>query len=250
MGNRNYLGVIPARHKSTRFPGKPLQLLLGKPMILWVAELSSQALGVENVVIATESEKIKSVVKKAGYNAILTSEEHPTGTDRLAEVSTKIEADVYLNIQGDEPTLNPMTIMQILEEKNKNPEYVINGMSRLSDSEDPKNMNIPKVITNETNELVYMSRNVIPGFKDKINMPDSYFKQICVYAFDRNQLLRFSKFGRKSKLEACEDIEILRFLDLAIPVKMSLVNQESYAVDVPSDVSIVENRLREIHNIL
>jgi 3-deoxy-manno-octulosonate cytidylyltransferase (CMP-KDO synthetase) len=250
MKKRKYIGIIPARYSSTRFPGKPLVMLLGKPMILWVAELSSKALGKDNIVVATESTKIKSVVEAAGFKAIITSEKHETGTDRLAEVAASIDAEVYINIQGDEPTLDPKTILQVVEEKDKNPDCVINAMAKLSNVENPKNINIPKVIANESNDMVYMSRNVIPGFKTLQNKPKYYYKQICVYAFSKNHLLKFNSHGRKGTLETSEDIEILRFLDLAIPVKMTLVSQESYAVDVPDDILLVENRLRELHHLV
>ena len=103
--------VIPARYKSTRFPGKPLVKLLGKPMILWVAELSAQALGKSNVYVATDNTLIEEEVKKSGFNTVLTSSDALTGTDRIAEASNKIESDIFINVQGDEPLINPMDIL-------------------------------------------------------------------------------------------------------------------------------------------
>jgi 3-deoxy-manno-octulosonate cytidylyltransferase (CMP-KDO synthetase) len=248
MENR-IVGIIPARYKSTRFPGKPLIKLLGKPMIIWVAELSSIALGKENIFVATEDERIMKVVKDAGFNAVITSDEHTTGTDRLSEVAKKIPADIYINIQGDEPTVNPEVIFQVVELKKANPDYIINAMSKLNLDEDPCNINIPKVVTNETNDLVYMSRLAIPGYKNLENKPANYYKQVCIYAFNREQLLKFGDFGRKSKLENSEDIEILRYMELNIPIKMVEVVGNSYAVDIEEDIIVVENRLKEIHNL-
>ena len=95
---RNYIGIIPARYKSSRFPGKPLVKLLGKPMIIWVAELASTALGKENIIIATDDDRIKKVVQDAGYNCIMTSPKHLTGTDRLAEVARRIKSNIYINL--------------------------------------------------------------------------------------------------------------------------------------------------------
>ena len=247
---KKIVGIIPARYKSTRFPGKPLVKLLDKPMILWVAELSSEALGKENIFVATEDEKIKKIVEDAGFKVIMTSDKHPTGTDRLSEVARKVEADIYVNIQGDEPTVNPEVILQVIKRKLENPNYVINAMVKLSSNEDPHNINIPKVITNENNNMIYMSRLAIPGFKSIENKPVHYYKQVCIYAFSRDQLLKFGDFGRKSTLEKSEDIEILRYMDLNIPIKMIEVEGSSYAIDVKEDIVVVENRLKEIHNLL
>jgi len=244
---KKIIGVIPARYKSSRFPGKPLAKLLGKPMVLWVAELSGKALGNENVFIATEDERIKKVVEDAGFNVVMTSDTHPTGTDRLVEVARKIKSDIYINIQGDEPTLDPNVILKVAEEKINNKNSIICAMAKLDSTEDPNNINIPKVIVNENMDLVYMSRLAIPGYKNKANKPQNYYKQVCVYAFNQDQLLSFGDFGRKSKLEECEDIEILRFLDLKTSIKMVKVEGISYAIDVKEDIDIVNNRLKEIH---
>ena len=244
---KKIIGVIPARYKSSRFPGKPLAKLLGKPMVLWVAELSGKALGNENVFIATEDERIKKVVEDAGFNVVMTSDTHPTGTDRLVEVARKIKSDIYINIQGDEPTLDPNVILKVAEEKINNKNSIICAMAKLDSTEDPNNINIPKVIVNENMDLVYMSRLAIPGYKNKVNKPQNYYKQVCVYAFNQDQLLSFGDFGRKSKLEECEDIEILRFLDLKTSIKMVKVEGISYAIDVKEDIDIVNNRLKEIH---
>lgn len=243
------IGVIPARYKSTRFPGKPLVNLLGKPMVIWVAELSAQALGKENVYVATEDERIVKVVEDFGFKAVMTFDAHLTGTDRLAEVATKVDADIYINIQGDEPTVDPSTILEVIKVKQDHMDKVVNAMAYLSKDEDPENINIPKVISTESNDLVYMSRVALPGFKAIENKPREYFKQICIYAFTQQQLLDFNKFGRKSYLERHEDIEILRYLDLNIPVKMVIVNGGTYAVDVKEDIKVVENRLKEIHKL-
>ena len=246
---KKIIGIIPARYNSSRFPGKPLINLLGKPMVLWVAELSSKALGSENLFIATDDERIKNTVETAGYNVVMTSNIHPTGTDRLAEVARKIKSDIYINIQGDEPTINPNFITKVAQKKINNPDSIICAMSKLNSSDDVFNVNIPKVIVNENMDMVYMSRLAIPGFKNEINKPKFYYKQVCIYAFNREQLFSFSDFGRKSKLEKFEDIELLRFLDLKTSIKMVEVEGSSYAIDVKEDIDIVTNRLIEIHKI-
>lgn len=237
--------VIPARYESTRYPGKPLVKLLGKPMIIWVAELSAKAVGKENVYIATDDVRIKVAVESVGYNVVMTGPAL-TGTDRLAEAVLHIDADIIINVQGDEPLADPEDIKRIISAKQQFPSMIINGFSYLNENENPHNVNIPKVITTEENNLVYMSRLPVPGFKDSKNIPDSYKKQVCIYAFSKPELKLFREFGRKSKLEQSEDIEILRFLEFGMPIKMIETKPGSYAVDAPEDVAIVEAELAKV----
>jgi len=235
--------IIPARFKSTRFPGKPLTLILGKPMILWVAELCTEVLSAEFVYIATEDFQIKEIVEKAGFNVVMTSDKCLTGTDRLAEAANQIEADIYVNVQGDEPLLNPVDIHSIIEAKKKYPNEVINGYCKIGDNEEPKSVNIPKVIFNEDQQMVYMSRSIVPGTKTRDFAPPNYYKQVCIYAFNRQELIDYAKFGRKGTLEFYEDIEILRFLDIGVNIRVVETKSVSLAVDVPEDVVKVEEEI-------
>lgn len=237
--------VIPARYNSTRFPGKPLKKLLGKPMIQWVAELSAKVVGQENVYIATENDEILKTVTKLGFNAILTSENCPTGTDRLAEIARKIESDIYINVQGDEPLVNPLDIQKIIDAKKKYPSEVINGYSIIEKNEDPKSINIPKVIFTEDKRLIYISRLAIPGFKDEKNKSKVYYKQVCIYAFNRKELLTYGDYGRKSVLEKSEDIEILRFLEWGKTIRFVKTSPGTLAVDEPGDIKKVESALKK-----
>lgn len=232
--------LIPARYGSSRYPGKPLVNLLGKPMILWVAELSAKAVGRNNVYVATEDQRIADVVTGAGFQAVMTADTALTGTDRLAEAAQSIDADIYINVQGDEPLADPADILKVRDAKLVTPDAVINGFSWVSAEEDPHSVNIPKVITNEMNQLVYMSRVALPGFKDAKFAPKRYKKQVCIYAFTKDELTAFREFGRKSELEHSEDIEILRFLELGKTIRMIETKPGSLAVDVPEDVQKVE----------
>lgn len=241
--------LIPARFKSTRFPGKPLVPLLGKPMVLWVAELSAKAVGKENVYVATEDQRIAEVVTNAGFNAVMTTDTCLTGTDRLAEASLEIKADIYINVQGDEPLVNPADICKAIEAKQKNMGAIINGYCWISEHEDPTSVNIPKVITTENNKLIYMSRQALPGFKDTQNAPKRYKKQVCIYGFTAEELATFRAFGRKSELEFSEDIEILRFLELGKTIEMYETQPGSLAVDIQADVKPVESALRKLHSL-
>ncbi|MGO1618487.1 MAG: 3-deoxy-manno-octulosonate cytidylyltransferase [Oceanisphaera sp.] len=237
--------MIPARYGSSRYPGKPLVNLLNKPMVLWVAELSAKAVGKENVYVATESERIAKTVEDAGFNAVITTDDALTGTDRLAQAAEKVEADIYINVQGDEALVDPADILKVRDTKLANMGDVINGFSWVSDEEDPHSVNIPKVITTEDNKLVYMSRVALPGFKDPKHAPSCYKKQVCIYAFTREELASFRAFGRKSELEYNEDIEILRFLEMGKTIRLVETKPGSLAVDVPEDVAKVEVAMRK-----
>lgn len=241
--------IIPARYKSSRFPGKPLVNLLGKPMILWVSELSAKAVGKENVYIATDDKRISKIVTAAGFNVVMTSDQCFTGTDRLAEAAKKISADIYINVQGDEPLVNPKDIIKVIKTKKLYFSEIINGYCPMTSDENPNNVNIPKVIFNEDNSMVYMSRKAIPGFKDKAHAPHRYYKQVCIYAFTADELKNYADFGRKSTLESSEDIEILRFLEIGKKIRMVETDPDSLGVDVQNDVAKVEQVLRNLHYV-
>ena len=241
--------IIPARYESSRFPGKPLIRLLGKPMIIWVAELSALAVGQDNVYIATDDENISNTVKAAGFNIVMTSKDCPTGTDRIAEAARKIKADIYINVQGDEPTINPKDIIRIIDAKKKHMDEVINGYCDISRKENPFNTNIPKVIFNEDERMVYISRQAIPGTKDTKKASIDYYKQVCIYAFTLGELDEYMRYGKKSTLEKLEDIEIIRFLELNKTIRMVKTESGSLAVDTPEDVKIVESRLSILHHV-
>jgi len=233
--------VIPARYKSSRFPGKPLAKINGKEMILHVAEKAELAVGKENVYVATENEKIALVCKTAGYNIVITSDNCLTGTDRVAEAAKEIDADIFINVQGDEPMVDPNDIIRVIKTKKDNPKSVINCMSKLHKDECPTDKKIPKVIFDLEDNLIYSSRNPIPGKKEG----DSTiaYKQVAIYAFSKSQLNKFSQ-DKKTPLENEEDIEINRFIEKGIPVKMLRVTKVSYAVDYLEDIKIVERELR------
>ena len=233
--------VIPARYKSSRFPGKPLAKINGKEMVIWVAETAEKAVGVDNVYVATENEEISKAVKKYGYKVILTSDSCLTGTDRVAEASKEIDADIFINVQGDEPMLDPSDIQKVIDEKIKYPNHIVNCMAYLNSYEDVGDKKIPKVITSLDDELIYISRNPIPG--TKTGNGSNPKKQVCIYGFNREHLSEFAKMGKKTPLEFEEDIEIIRFLEMGHKVKMVMLDSDSHAVDYPEDIDIVEDLL-------
>jgi len=237
--------VIPARYKSSRFPGKPIVDIDGTPMIIRVADIASKVVPKENIYIATEDERIAKVVDDYDYKVILTSDNCLTGTDRVCEASQEIDSDIIVNIQGDEPLLDSDDIQKVIDEKLKYPDSVINCMSRF-DSTEATNKNIPKVVANFNNDLIYMSRSAIPGTKE--GHSKLVHKQVCIYAFTKDELDKFYQFGLKhgkTQIEWSEDIEILRFLELGINVKMLETYGTTQAVDVPEDVDKVLEILNE-----
>lgn len=241
--------LIPARHGSTRYPGKPLVPLLGKPMVLWCAELSAKAVGIENTFVATEDERIAEVVRQAGFQAVMTSPRALTGTDRLAEAAESLDYDIYINVQGDEPLVDPEDIRRAAARKAQDMDLIVNGFCWMGPDEDPHSRNIPKVVATEDDRMLYMSRAALPGFKDAANAPQRYRKQVCIYAFTRDELRAFAGFGRKSAVEACEDIEILRFCEMGYQIVLVETRPDSLAVDTPQDIAPVEAALRRLHNL-
>ena len=239
--------IIPARFKSSRFPGKPLVKLLNKEMIIWVAELSERAVGKNNVYIATDDIRISNKVTEYGFNAIITSSNLLTGTDRVAQASLKLDYEIFVNVQGDEPLVDPQDILKAIELKENNPTAVVNSFCYLSKDEDPNNKNIPKVITNEKNDLIYISRAVIPNSKSEVLENINYKKQVCIYSYFREELDAFFSFKKKSFIENIEDIEILRFFEMGKRIRMFEACKSSLAVDIFSDVEKVEEVLRKIY---
>lgn len=239
------LGVIPARYKSTRFPGKPLTEISGRPMVVRVAERAALVFGRESTIVATDDNRIYEAAVEYGFRSVMTSPSAPTGTDRLAEVAQDISADIYVNIQGDEPLVDPADIKLVVAEKLKHPDFVINAMVRLRADEDPADLTIPKVVFNKNRELIYMSRMAVPGSKNPDEKVADYWKQVCIYAFTAMELKAFAGMGGKCRLEEYEDIEILRFLDLGIRVKMVETSGVTIAVDLPAHVAKVEQFLKE-----
>lgn len=237
------VGVIPARYASTRFPGKPLVKILGKPMVLWVLERTVEALGKANTYVATDDDRIAEVVKENGYQVVMTSDKCLTGTDRLWDFAQRVQADCYINIQGDEPMVKPSDIQKVVEEKLKFPNHIINAMCKLRPQEDPWDLTIPKVLASRNQELIYMSRSPIPYSKSGKFDGITFYKQVCIYAFNYQELKAFGQETQKAYCEQYEDIEILRFLDLGFKVKMVEVESSSAAVDLPEHVSMIEKLL-------
>ena len=234
--------VIPARFKSSRLPGKPLKKINGKELIIRVLEACKPLINKNiKMVVATDNKKIFDLVNYFKFQALMTSKGCLTGTDRVAEVAKKINSKIYINVQGDEPLVNPRDIKKIISQKIKYPNHIICGFAKIRNFENPASKNIPKVVMNKNNELVYISRALVPSSKKKSKI--QFYKQVCIYAFNKTELTKFSSMKKKSALEKLEDIEILRFFDLGIKIKMVKLSSKTLAVDVKSDIKKLEKFL-------
>jgi 3-deoxy-manno-octulosonate cytidylyltransferase (CMP-KDO synthetase) len=235
--------VIPARYRSSRFPGKPLAEISGVPMIVRVAEICHRALDRERVYVATDDQRIVECCETNGIQWILTPDTCLTGTDRLFEASKQVRADYYINVQGDEPLIDPQDITVVIDSVRRN-KCVVNAMCTITDPSERTSSSVPKVVIRPDRTLIYMSRSPIPGNKEGRAVATD--KQVCIYGLPYSALRTFGVHGKKTPLEETEDIEILRFVELGIPVKMERVSSNSIAVDHPEDVCRVEAALDDL----
>lgn len=243
MGLRyRFICVIPARYKSSRFPGKPLADINGRPLIWWVYQQAIKISQFNKVIVATDDLRIKKSCKNLGLNVMMTSQDHPTGTDRVSEIAKKLDADIYVNIQGDEPLIRPKMIIKIISYFSKKDRScdVANLMTRIIRHTDLMDSTVPKVAVNRDKKAIFLSRLPIPYPKNPLL--NRYYKQVCIYGYTREMLLKFCTLPR-GYLEQAEDIELLRFIENQIPVQMLEVEGDTVAVDTPYDLKLISQIL-------
>ena len=246
------IAVIPARYESSRFQGKPLAEICGKLMIERVYLQAKKVKEFDEVYVATDDERIYNACMERNVQAIMTSTSHRTGTDRIGEVAEKIPADLYVNIQGDEPLIEPESIRKAILPFIENPGTdieVTNLMTEIHDPVDLVNFTVPKVIASGDGRGVYLTRSAAPFPKGNIDA--KYYKQVCVYGFTPRALKFYCDYGKqygKAKIEAIEDIEILRFIENGYRVQYIEVDSQTIAVDTPNDLKRVIEYFKE-HNI-
>jgi len=230
------LVVIPARFQSSRFPGKPLAELAGIPLLQHVWMRCCQAVPPNNVIIATDDSRIEAVATQFGAHVEMTSKDCLTGTDRVAEIATRVHADWYINVQGDEPLLDPNDLSKlILMTRRVDKEVLaINAMAPILEIRDFRSSDVPKVVTDTNDFLLYMTRAAIPTDKNQSFVFG--FRQVGIYAFRPDALSSYRKGAKKSSLEEVEDIEILRLLESGKKIQMIRVNTVGPAVDTPKDL--------------
>ena len=237
------IGVIPARYASTRFPGKPLADIHGRPMVVRVYEAASQADTLTQVMVATDSPEIVEACRALDVPTIMTASNHRTGTDRVAEVAMKISADVYVNIQGDEPMIEPEVIDVAVKGLLSDNRYQVVNLCMIIDRlADLVDTTVPKVVKGPDGRAVFLSRAPVPHPKNPAAA--HYYRQVCVYAFRPEALYRFAQL-ESGPIEATEDIELLRFIEYGIPVRLIEVQTGSFGVDTPADLE----RARKMWNL-
>lgn len=233
--------LIPARIGSTRFPRKPLAIIAGRTMIETVATNAADAFGVNDTFVVTDSLEIHKVVEAAGLQSIMTTKEFETGTDRIASVVSQIGQGYswLFNVQGDEPALTSDSMVEFVQKTYSTRAEVTNAFLRSRDAERIKSPNTIKMAITSDGRLAYASRSVIPALASSRNI--DYALQVCIYGFRPEALRDFGGFERQtSSLEANENIEILRFLDMGVSVEMLETSSTSHPVDVPEDLLIAE----------
>jgi len=239
------IAIIPARWASTRFPGKPLVKLRGKPLVQHVWERASRAKRVGRIIIATDDMRIAEAAFDFGAEVALTSPKHPTGTDRLAEVVRQLKsASIILNVQGDEPDIAPSTIDRLAEALQDDPKLgMVTAANPLTDPADVQDPNVVKVVTDLAGRALYFSRSVIPHDRDGRGGV-KYLRHQGIYGYRRKVLLAFVKW-KPTPLEQAEKLEQLRALEHGIAIGVIVVRRESVGVDVPADVAKAERALRK-----
>ncbi|BFM20129.1 3-deoxy-manno-octulosonate cytidylyltransferase [Gilvimarinus japonicus] len=236
------LGVIPARYNSSRFEGKPLAKIAGVPMILRTYNQVKQSSLLNDAIVATDDPRILEFCHTENIPCCMTSSGCLTGTDRVYEVSEQLDYDLYINIQGDEPVIDPKSIDQILTLFSVHGDNyaAYNLYKYITDETEINSDTIIKVITNELDEVMYMSRLPVPF--SKAGMVPNFKQQIPIYGYTKNALKTFAARA-KTINEQFEDVELLRFIDMGLQIKMEETNVSSIAVDTPSDILKVERFL-------
>jgi 3-deoxy-manno-octulosonate cytidylyltransferase (CMP-KDO synthetase) len=234
------VAIIPARYGSSRFPGKPLALLSGKPIIEHVVQRTSQADTVDTVIVATDDERIYRCVKDFGGEAIMTSKDHPTGTDRIGEVASQILCDIVVNVQGDEPAIKPSVIDAAVAPLLRDRKVQMSTLATdISDIDELKSPHVVKVVTDLEGYALYFSRSPIPGSRHDSRSRVSYKKHIGLYVFRSDFLSLFIGFAR-SPLEMAEELEQLRALENGYRIKVVHATYDSIGVDTPEDLEKLE----------
>ena len=238
------IAMIPARYSASRFPGKLMKDLGGKPVILRTYEAALHTNLFDDVFIVTDSEIIFNTIEKAGGKAIMSIKEHECGSDRIAEAVENIEADIVINVQGDEPFIDTVSLSKLVDVFKKDILKEVDLASlkvQITNKEDIENPNNVKVITDVNNMAIYFSRSVIPFHRDK-SIEVKYFKHKGVYAFRKQALIDFYHTPM-TPLEAAEKIEAIRYQEIGKKIKMVETDVEAVGIDTPEDLEKAKKHL-------
>jgi 3-deoxy-manno-octulosonate cytidylyltransferase (CMP-KDO synthetase) len=237
------VGIIPARHASRRFPGKPLATIAGKPMLRWVYDGARRAKRLRDVLVATDDPRIADACSAFGAEVMLTSADHATGTDRLAEAARDLDDDIVVNIQGDEPLIEGQVIDAAVAALEAHPEAPVATVVHAAEPGALEDPNRVKVVLDRRGRALYFSRNPIPALHDAAH-PPRYWQHVGLYAYRRPFLLELVSLPQ-TPCERAEALEQLRVLEHGYPIATAVIEGwTSHPVDVPDDVAEVEARLQ------
>jgi 3-deoxy-manno-octulosonate cytidylyltransferase (CMP-KDO synthetase) len=235
--------VIPARYGATRFPGKSLVRIKGRPMIQWVWEAACQSRFTEQVVVATDDDRIADTAAKFGADVIMTKQSHRSGTDRIAEVADKIPSQLYVNVQGDEPLLSPSAVDDLIRSMMESPRVPIGTLAHRIESEaEWRSPEVVKVVVNRHNEALYFSRSPLP-FQRAFDPKTKMLRHVGIYAFRARALAQFVAL-KPSALEIAESLEQLRALENGMTIQVIETKYRCLGVDTPADLARIEATLR------
>ncbi len=241
------VAIIPARYASTRFPGKPLAADTGKPLIQHVVERVRAARRIERVIVATDDARIAEAVRGFGGAVEMTRPDHPSGTDRIAEVAGRLDADLIVNVQGDEPEMDPAAIDALVELMASRPDAKVGSLAcRFADEADVLNPACVKVVLDGQGNALYFSRSVIPYPRDaagRIESPDRWLLHLGIYAYRRDFLLELSRTP-PTPLERAERLEQLRVLELGERIAIAVVDHAATGIDTPEQYAAFVERFR------
>lgn len=238
------LCVIPARYDSTRFPGKALADINGKPMIQWCYESSLKSKLIDKLIVATDDKRIFDAVKKFGGEVVMTSKKHRSGTDRIAEAAKKFKCDIVVNVQGDEPFIDYRTIDKTIDALRKDKNAQVSTVAKkITDKKEINNPNTVKVVFDNDFNALYFSRSVIPYDRDG-NGKASYYRHYGLYIYRKDYLMKITKLP-ESPLEKTEKLEQLRVLENGGKIKIVLTNKDSVSIDTPEDLNKVLKRVKK-----
>jgi len=243
MSKLKTAAVIPARYASRRFPGKALAEIMGQPMIVWVLKAAESCELIDEVYVATDDVRIKNRVKKAGGRAIMTSAQHQSGTDRIAEAAAEIKADLIVNIQGDEPLIKAESIARALKPFTKEVELKMSTLKRKITAEEAKNPDLVKVITDQNDYALYFSRSPVPYYRSAEPEAQYYYQHIGLYVYRRDFLLQYARM-EQTPLEKAESLEQLRALENGFQIKVLETESKLIGVDRREDIELVEAEIK------
>ncbi len=242
----NVYALIPSRYGSSRFPGKPLAMIAGKPMIQWVYENVSHVNGLTDVYVATDDRRIFDAVAGFGGKALMTASTHTCGTDRLAECAELLalnDDDIVLNIQGDEPLIRPEMVEDLLSTFKDDTVYMSTLKKKIEEEEELKNPNVVKVIDNVKGDAIYFSRFTLPYERDGVHC--THYKHVGTYGYKVWFLKKYSSMP-KTELENAESLEQLRVIENGLKIRVKETKWQTVGVDTPEQIALVEEQIQNL----